>query len=172
MSVRQTRNDRPFWYCLYINDRIPGDTGRTGESISGISVVGDDEENINTVTDEYGNENGERIPQYAEAVQMWANISPASGQNQVEQFGNLDSYDRVIVTHDMDCPIDENTVLFLDSEPEYTTVTTNETTGNGDLNETETSETSYQVPKYDYIVKRVARSLNSISIAVRKVEVG
>ena len=68
----------------------------------------------------------------------------------VEQFGNFISYDKVIVTDDLTCPIDENTVLFIDKSPEY------DDDGN---------------PLYDYIVKRVARSLNSISYAVSKVTV-
>ena len=62
-----------------------------------------------------------------------------------EQFGNLENYDKVIVTSDMSCPIDEDTVLWID--------------------ETDTSQ------PYDYIVKRVSRSKNGISIAVAKVEV-
>ena len=56
----------------------------------------------------------------------------------------------MIVTDDLLCPIDENTVLFIDKEPGYTEDGT---------------------PLYDYIVKRVARSLNSISYAVSKVSV-
>ena len=167
------RNMREFWYCLYKSDRIPGDTSSAGNAITGITAVEDDEQNVNYIIDDYGNENGETIPQYADAVKMYANISPATGQNQVEQFGNLDSYDKVIVTCDMSCPIDEDTVLFIDKEPEYTEVRTNEVTESQALfGEDEVTEKTYRIPKYNYIVKRVARSLNSISIAVRKVEVG
>ena len=79
--------------------------------------------------DEYGNETGEELVVYKPAVAM---------------------YDKVIVTDDLSCPIDENTVLFIDKEPEY------DDDGN---------------PLYDYIVKRVAKSLNSISYAVSKVTV-
>lgn len=122
--VRRTRNDSPFYYCLY-SDKIP-------------------------IVDEYGNETGENQVVYAAPVKMYANISPASGAAQTEQFGNLENYDKVIVTRDMDCPIDENSVLFIDKEPEYS------------LDDD---------PMYDYTVRRVAKSLNSISIAVRKVNV-
>ena len=167
------RNQTAFWYCLYRSDRIPGDTATVGNAVSGVTMVGDDEENVNYIIDTYGNEDGETIPQYADAVRMVANISPATGQNQVEQFGNLDSYDKVIVTCDMSCPIDENTVLFIDKEPEYTEVRTNDVTESQALyGEDEITERVYRIPKYNYIVKRVAKSLNSISIAVRKVEVG
>ena len=143
------RNQTEFWYCLLIPN--------TQEAI----------------VDENGNETGELIPSYKKAVPMRANISPATGQNQVEQFGNLDSYDKVIVTCDMSCPIDENTVLFIDKRPEYTEVQTHEIIeGQALYADDEIVEKTYELPKYNYIVKRVAKSLNGISIAVRKVDVG
>ena len=117
------RNQRTFYYCLY--------------------------EDKETSYDEYGNEAGERVI-YAEPVEMKANISQATGQSNTEQFGNLESYDKVIVTDWMECPIDENSVLFIDKEPEYS------------LEDN---------PMFDYIVRRVAKSLNSVSIAVKKVNV-
>lgn len=103
------------------------------------------------LTDEFDNATGEYVPVYKEHQEMWANISPASGYAQTEQFGNLDSYDKVIVTDWLDCPIDENSVLFIDKEPEYSL--------DGK-------------PLFDYTVRRIAKSLNSISIAVQKVVVG
>lgn len=102
------------------------------------------------IVDDYGNETGEPIIEYSEPVEMWANISPATGFSQTEQFGGLDSYDKVIVTDDLTCPIDEHSVLFVEKEPEHNL------------------EDGLM---YDYIVKRVAKSLNSISIAIRKVDV-
>lgn len=117
------RNKSPFWYLLY--DRKE------------------------PVKDEYGNETGEEQVFYKDAVSMKANISAATGSAQVEQFGNFAGYDKVIVTDDVSCPIDENTVLFIDKEPEY----------------------ADGKPLYDHIVRRVAKSLNSISYAVSKVEV-
>lgn len=118
------RNQTPFWYLLY--DRKE------------------------PIKDEYGNESGETKVVYQAAVAAQANISAATGSAQVEQFGNYAGYDKVIVTDDLSCPIDENTVLFIDKEPEYDEDGT---------------------PLYDYIVKRVARSLNSVSYAVSKVSV-
>ena len=102
------------------------------------------------VKDEDGNETGESQVFYKTAVQMSANVSAATGTAQVEQFGNLAGYDKVIVTDDLTCPIDENSVLFLDKEPEYD---------------------EEGLPLYDYLVKRVAKSLNSVSYAVCKVSV-
>lgn len=102
------------------------------------------------VTDGDGNETGEETVVYKPTVSFRANVSAATGASQVEQFGNLTGYDKVIVTDDLTCPIDENSVLFLDKEPEY------DEDGK---------------PLYDYMVKRVAKSLNSVSIAVTKVSV-
>lgn len=118
------RNKVGFWYLLY--DRKE------------------------PVTDENGNETGEETVVYRDAVPFRANVSAATGSSQVEQFGALSGYDKVIVTDDMGCPIDEHSILFLDKEPEY----------DGDGR-----------PLYDYMVKRVAKSLNSISYAVTKVSV-
>lgn len=118
------RNKRTFWYCLY--DRKE------------------------PIIDEDGNETGEEQIVYKPSQSLRANISAASGSSQVEQFGNLAGYDKVIVLDDTSCLIDENTVLFIDKEPEY------DDDGK---------------PLYDYMVKRVAKSLNSVSIAVTKVSV-
>lgn len=133
------RNKKLFYYCLF-SGKIP-------------------------IVDEYGNESGESIVTYQDAVPMQANISQATGQSNTEQFGNLENYDKVIVTDDVNCPIDENSVLFIDKEPEYTDALTHSATAITTVDETVT------VPVYDYTVRRVAKSINSISIAVKKVDV-
>ena len=140
------RNKRPFYYCLY-----------KGE----IEIL-----------DEYGNLSGEKIVTYEDDVMEMANISTATGQSNTEQFGNLENYDKVIVIDDLDCPIDENSVLFIDKEPEFTDAETNEVIESATLfGEDSYVSHSYKIPVYDYIVRRVAKSLNSISIAVSKVKV-
>lgn len=133
------RNERKFYYCLYAN-KTP-------------------------IVDDYGNETGESIVTYQDPVEMKANISLATGQSNTEQFGNLENYDKVIVTDDLNCPIDENSVLFIDKEPEYTEVLTHTTTA------ITTQDETVSIPVFDYTVRRVAKSLNSISIAVKKVDV-
>ena len=160
------RNKRQIWYCLY--------------------------KRTDTVTDTYGNEVGSHVV-YEQPVEMWANISQATGRSVNEQFGNLENYDKVIVTTDMDCPIDENTVLFVDKAVEYVdrdepeeetpvsenTEETEETSAETGNEETEPSEDPEPTPPppytgdplYDYIVVRVSKSLNGISIAIRKVDV-
>lgn len=100
--------------------------------------------------DEYGNESGEPRIIYSDPVLAKANISPATGDSQIEQFGKDLKYDKVIVLDDIKCPIDENTVLFVDKFPDRDK--------EGNL-------------LYDYIVKKIAKSLNSVSIAISKVNV-
>lgn len=102
------------------------------------------------IIDDDGNSTGDYELQYDTPVKLWGNISPARGEAQMEIFGNDLSYDKTIVLDDPDCPITETTVLFVDKEPEFD--------GEGR-------------PLFDYIVKRAARSLNTVSYAVEKVKV-
>lgn len=115
--------------------------------------------------DEYGNESGENIVVYQNPVEMYANVSPATGQSNTEQFGNLENYDKVIVTDDLECPISESSVLFIDKQPEFKMVLNHRTTAATTIDE------YVRVPVPDYTVLRVAKSINSISIAARKVKV-
>ena len=70
----------------------------------------------------------------------------------------------------MDCPIDENSVLFIDKPVEYTDAETNEIVSPDTvLGSIKTKQ--YLIPKYDYTVRRVAKSLNVVSIAIQKVTV-
>lgn len=93
-------------------------------------------------TDGDGNYTGEETILYSDPIEMRANVSAGVGTAQAEQFGIAEQLDRVIVTDDVECPIDEHSVLFIGVDP---------------------SE------GYNYIVRKVARSLNSVSIAVSKV---
>lgn len=139
------RNQRPFYYCLY-QAEVP-------------------------IVDEDGFETGETIVTYHDPVQMYANISWAKGESSTEIFGNLENYDKVIVYEDLNCPIDENSVLFVDKAPEYTNVPTHRFTERTALYGDDTYEIeTVSVPVPDYMVIRVAKSLNSVSVAIRKVE--
>lgn len=120
------RNKGRFWYSLY--------KGRA-EKI-----------------DEYGNLTGEFEIIRGNPQEYRANISAAKGEINTRQFGESESYDKVIVM-DKGCPdIDEYSVLWIDTVPEIT------------------EDGTTQTP-YDYIVKKVAKSLNSVSIAISKVQV-
>lgn len=102
------------------------------------------------ILDNDGNETGEDKITYSEPVEFECSVSAATGYSATEMFGNLENYDKTIITDDMECPINEHSVLFVDKEPEF------DTDGR---------------PLYDYIVRRVAKSINNISFAIRKVDV-
>ena len=104
------------------------------------------------IIDEYGNATGEYTVRYGIPMRVHGNISAAQGEMQTRQFGDSENYDRVIVFDDPDTLIDEYAVLWVDSLPI--------------LKEDGSTDTPH-----DYIVKRVARSINSVSIAISKVRV-
>ena len=110
------------------------------------SYVGETE-----IVDEYGNATGEYAVTYSNPIALLGNISAAQGEMQSRQFGETESYDKVIVLDDR-APLDEHSILWVDTLPV--------------LNEDGTTDTPH-----DYIVKKVARSLNGVSVAIRKVDV-
>ena len=112
------------------------------------------------ITDEYGNEIGEQDVQHGDPVECWANVSAAKGETQTRQFGESEKYDKVIVFDDTAPPIDEYSVLWIDVVPKLDE--------KGALAVDEEGKVS---TPHDYIVKKVARSLNSVSIAISKVNV-
>ena len=120
------RNKRKFYYASYI-----------GET---------------EITDEYGNSTGEYKLDYTIPKKMFGNVSAAQGEIQSRQFGESESYDKVIVLDDINTPIDEYSILWVDTLPH--------------LNEDGSTDTPH-----DYVVKGLAKSLNSISIAISKVDV-
>lgn len=112
------------------------------------------------ITDEYGNVTGQYELIYSEPIKMFGNVSAAVGSIQNRQFGESESYDKVIVLDNPETPINEYSLLWVDALPEL------DNDGKLVLKEDGTETTPH-----DYIVKKVARSLNSVSIAISKVDV-
>lgn len=110
--------------------------------------------------DEYGNELNETEVRYGNPVVCKGNISAARGETLSRLFGESEGYDKVIVLDDPRTPITEYAVLWVDSTPVVN--------GDGSLT---TDENEEILSPWDYIVKKVARSLNSVSIAITKVNV-
>ena len=128
------RNKVPFFYALYLRKE--------------------------SLLDEYGNDTGQYEVIYGNPVGLKANISAAKGETNIRQFGEDEAYDKVIVIDKPDTPIDEYSVLWIDTLPELTE--------DGELAHNEKGEV---ITPWDYVVKKVARSLNSVSYAVSKVNV-
>ena len=104
------------------------------------------------IIDEYGNATGEYAVSHSNPIKCFGNVSVAQGETQIQPFGESERYDKVIVLDDNNAPIDEHTILWVDTLPR--------------LNEDGSTDTPH-----DYVVKRVAKSLNAFSIAIRKVSV-
>lgn len=128
------RNKRPFWYALYKEKRA--------------------------VQDDYGNDTGEYEILRENPAAFLANISAAKGETSTRQFGESESYDKVIAMDNTAPPIDEYTVLWVDKTPAVDT--------NGELLRNEYGEV---LTPHDYVVKKVAKSLNGVSVAISKVVV-
>lgn len=128
------RNKVVFYYALY-SKRVP-------------------------ILDEYGNDTGEYEVQHGNPVRCSANISAARGETQTRQFGENVSYDKVIVIDDTASPIDEYSILWIDTMPELDGTGALAVDTNGEI-----------LTPHDYVVKKVAKSLNSVSFAVSKVSV-
>ena len=97
------------------------------------------------LVDEYGNSLGSYLPIYSALKSAMLCVSPNKGNSEVEQFGSLEDYDRTMTTADPNCPIDENSVLWVDGA---------DTDG-----------------PYTHIVKKKAVWKNSVQYAIKKVSV-
>ena len=142
------RNLRTLYYCLY-----------------------DHKEEI---MDEDGNATGDYVIYYKPPVPLKANISTARGTVQDEVFGQNISYDKVVMCEDPDCPIDEDSVLFVDKLPEMADqigVLTDQDRNPILDNQGELILVQVGRPIFDYVVRRAARSLNSVAYAIERADV-
>ncbi len=100
------------------------------------------------ILDENGHFTGDWKLVYKDPVEIDVAAAPPRGYVHADYFGRMDSYDRVVVCADPTCPIDEETLIFLDKEPEF-----------------------YEdgAPKANYSVRRVAPAKNSILYALMRI---
>lgn len=103
------------------------------------------------ILDEYGNEVGLK-PVYGSPIKSSGNISTARGSTETGQFGAIAVYAKTINPMPVDCPIDEASVLWLDNVPVI-------------------DEDGKTVTPYDYVVTRVARSINHKAYTLKRVEI-
>ena len=97
------------------------------------------------ILDSEGNDTGELSSGYADPVKAKGNISPANGRISREIFGFLEGYEKVLVPDSRDCPITENSHLWVDN-----------------------LDTAHP---HDYEVFQIAASLNGLAVALKKVAV-
>lgn len=110
------------------------------------------------IKDEWGNMTGEYETVYGKPTECYANISPAVGETAARQFGENVDYDKVVVMDNSAPPIDEYSELWVDTMPQL------DADGNLLLD-----ADGMEITPHDYDVKKVARSLNSVSYAIHKV---
>ncbi len=89
-----------------------------------------------------GLKTGSKQKTYSLPVAFRCNVSPARGSAEEEQFGINTDYDRSIVTSKMDCPIQEDSILWVGIPT---------------------------TDPHNYRVVRRAVSLNSITFAIKEV---
>lgn len=102
-------------------------------------------------TDKDGNYTEEQNT-YSDPVKAYGVFTPADGTASSQLFGMNEIYDKVITLNNNDDYLAVGSVLWVDVEPEID------------------KKGSTDTP-FDYIVTRVAPSLNFISVAIRKVKV-
>lgn len=119
------RNLRTFWYCLVAEE--------------------------GTITDSDGFVTGEGNVLYEDPVAIKGTINPAEGRVYADEFGLREDYDKLIIVEDVNCPIKEDSVLYIDTPPEYD--------DQGNL-----------LNSHDYIVQRIAPALNHFKVIARKVK--
>jgi hypothetical protein len=98
------------------------------------------------MTDEWGNLTGEYKITYSEPKRARGNISASRGASDADQFGISVNYNKTIVPEE-DLGLTETSILWLDVVPE-----------NADT-------------PYDYKVVEIAKSINEISYAIKRVDV-
>ena len=130
------KNKRRFWYALYLGKE--------------------------EILDSSGNHTGEYRLLYSDPIESMGNISAGQGYLQTWQFGGSERFDKTIVMDDPFIPIDEYTILWVDSE--CVEIPSN---ADGD----ELGNPVRKFTPHDYTVRRVSRSLNVASILAYKVNV-
>ena len=95
---------------------------------------------------------GQYKVKYGKPAEARANVSAARGALDDEHFGINADYDRTITTCDKSLNLAESSVLWIEKTPEIA------------------ADGSTATP-WDYVVVKIARSLNSTTIAIKKVSV-
>ena len=100
------------------------------------------------ILDSDGYETGEYKIVYSSPKMVMANVSPGTGYIKHMPFGNLPSWDRIIIVDDIYCDMDETSILAIDEgiDPSF----------------------DPDALAYEYTVTRKALSLNYVAYAIKK----
>lgn len=87
-------------------------------------VLDENGEKIIDYTDEDGNvyyrETGNKIPTYFEPVLFYGNISMSGGEVNTQEFGiDVSGYDALLVLNKDEIPLEETSLVWFESEPQY-----------------------------------------------------
>lgn len=134
------RNQQTLYYQLYSKHIPVYETDLDG------NIIYDPVTGEPTLTGDY-------TVEYEKPVQFLASVSAARGEASTDPFGVNVEYDKTMCSCNMELPIDELSVLFVDKKPEYDE--------NGSLTN-----------KPDYKVVKVAGSLNSVLYAIKRMAEG
>ena len=94
--------------------------------------------------DEDGYRTGEQAASYSELRECMISVSGNKGNSEISQFGKILDYDRTMVTADINCEIDEHSVLWIDTDT------------NG---------------SHNFVVKKRSETLNQIQFAIKQVDI-
>ncbi len=100
------------------------------------------------IKDEYGNSTGSYQITYGSPVELKINVSEERGTVEATQTGLITTYRRTLVTT-KDLPIKDNTIFWVDIVPD--------------------SDGESGTIKHNYIVEVISKSLNSLTITLKKV---
>lgn len=103
------------------------------------------------IKDENGLLTGQFKPKYSLPKKIRMNVSASRGTADVDIFGINSVYSKTLVSDVVDCQINEDSILWIGKKPD----------SNGDNGKV----------KHNYVVVSVARSLNSVTYAVKEVSV-
>lgn len=95
---------------------------------------------VEEIIDDDGNYTGEYKVKYTTPVKTLMNVSGGRGQADIAMFGFTNNYARTLVTEDLETPFNEETVFWIEADPD--------------------------TEPYDYRVSRVARTINQVVIAL------
>lgn len=97
------------------------------------------------IVDTNGNRTGEYTLSYSDLIEAKMNVSASRGVASEEMFGIQTNYTKVLVTSDINCSMDEHSIVWIDKPTDG---------------------------PHDYVVVRKAKSLNSIAYAILEVSAG